>query len=307
MPINPKVATLLSQMTLQRASSVEEARLQFRQQVDYLTTLFPPPQVPTRDLSIDTSLGVLKARLYEPRPGSSHSFPVIFFHGGGWVLGDIPTYHSFASRLASVLERAVLSIDYTLAPEAKFPQPVMQCLEATRWAGEHCQEWGYSGAGVILAGDSAGGNLAAAVSQQMAADDPGCDIKAQLLFYPALDMVTETPSKKAFAHGYYLEEDSMQWFGEMYFRTPEDLTNPLASPGLCQDLRHQPPSLIITAEYDPLRDEGEAYARALEGAGVLVRLRRYDGMIHGFMSMPLLDESEEALQDTRNFLREVEG
>ncbi|AEW03609.1 Triacylglycerol lipase [Sulfobacillus acidophilus DSM 10332] len=304
MPLDPRVEQFLAQMPpLNREGlSLAEARQQFKQGALLLDQMVPPPPVDTEDGTVVTTHGPVRIRRYIPdRLRFSH--PLVFYHGGGFVFGDIDTHHGLVARLCQTVGATVISVDYSLAPEAKFPVPVAECIDVARWAAHEAPGWGLKPS-IVVAGDSAGGNLAAVVSQR--AKDESLPIAAQLLFYPALDMVHETPSKRDFARGYLLEADAMQWFGEQYLRTPDDVSHPWASPALSPDLTGLPPALVITAEYDPLRDEGEAYAEALRAAGVPTEQIRFDGMIHGFMTMPIFPQMEAAIEAVARFLERID-
>ncbi len=306
MPLDPMVEMFLAQTPPLAVTGMtpEEAREQNKQGSELLEKMFPAPELKAvEDSTVQTRFGPVPIRRYTPLQ-QRLTRPIVFYHGGGFVLGSVDTHHGMAARIADALGAVVVSVDYTLAPEAKFPQPVQECYEVTRWVAQEAPKWGLQNGEVIVAGDSAGGNFAAVISQ-LATQDGAFPIFAQLLFYPTVDMATPTESKKAFAHGYFLEEDVMLWFGEQYLHGPEEVTNPLASPALAQSLTGLPPALVITAEYDPLRDEGEAYADALKKSGVTVEQIRYDGMIHGFMSMPLFSQMQSALEAARAFLERL--
>ena len=220
------------------------------------------------------------------RPEADGVFPlVMFFHGGGWVIGDLDTHDEFCRQLCVGAASVVVSVDYRLAPEAKFPAAPEDCYAATCWAVEHASEMGADGTRLCVAGDSAGGNLAAAVSI-MARDRAGPSIRHQLLMYPVTDFNFDTASYRENAEGYFLSQAMMRWFWGHYLADESQGSDPLASP-LHGNLTALPTATVITAEYDPLRDEGIAYAEALAAAGVAVEYRLFVGMIHGFATMPL--------------------
>jgi acetyl esterase len=219
-------------------------------------------------------------------PGGEGVFPlVMFFHGGGWVVGDLDTHDEFCRQLCVGAGSVVVSVEYRLAPEAKFPAAPEDCYAATCWAVENAADLGADGSRLCVAGDSAGGNLAAVVAI-MARDRAGPSISHQLLMYPVTDFNFETDSYRENAEGYFLSQAMMRWFWGHYLADESQGSDPLAAP-LHGNLTALPNATVITAEYDPLRDEGIAYAEALAAAGVTVEYRLFVGMIHGFATMPL--------------------
>jgi acetyl esterase len=219
------------------------------------------------------------------------------------VIGGLESYDGVCRSLANAAGCAVLAIDYRLAPEHKFPAAVDDCYAAAAWAVSHAATLGADPARVAIGGDSAGGNLTAVVAQ-LARDRKGPALRFQLLVYPATNAGYDTPSYRENATGYFLELEGMRWFYDHYLRTDADRADPRASPLRATDLRGLPPALVVTAEFDPLRDEGEAYAAKLREAGVPVTLTRYHGMIHGFFSMaPLLDQGKQATAEAATALR----
>jgi acetyl esterase len=241
------------------------------------------------ELDVPGGDGTRPARLY--RPAGPGPWPTtVFFHGGGFVIGDLDTHDQTCRRICRDAETAVLSVDYRLAPEHPFPAGVDDAVAATRWALAHAGELGGTDS-VGVAGDSAGGNFSAVVSQHV----PG--VCAQLLIYPATDAFTDRPSRQENAEGYFLELATMEWFFAHYVGSepgqiaPDDVR---ISPLLAEDLTGQPPAVVVTAEFDPLRDEGEAYADRLAAAGVPVDRVRYDGLIHGFVDMGTVSPAADA-------------
>ena len=228
--------------------------------------------------------GALRVRIYSH--GSLQPSPaLVYFHGGGWVVCDLDTHDVICRAIARRSGAVVISVDYRLAPEHKFPAAVLDCYAATCWVAENAERLGIDPDRIAVGGDSAGGNLAAVVSLR-SRHEGGPQIALQVLVYPVTDLSSfETASYKEFADGYGLTTSEMEWFRSQYLARPEDARCYHASPLLEPNLRGLPPALVITAECDPLRDEGEAYARRLEAAGVPVRYRCYAGMIHPFFSL----------------------
>jgi len=240
-------------------------------------------RVPVGDIServIAGPGGDLRLRIYTPKgPGP---FPlIVFFHGSGFVICSLETHDTMCRHLCVGSSAVVVSVDYRLAPEHKFPAGPDDCLAATRWAGAHAMELNADPARIALAGDSAGGNLAAVTALRVR-DEGGPALCGQLLIYPVTDAATNTPSYQQNAEGYGLTRDGMIWFWDHYLGNQADAENPYVSPLRATDLSGLAPALVQTAEYDPLRDEGEMYASRLIAAGVPTKLTRYDGMNHGF-------------------------
>jgi acetyl esterase len=227
----------------------------------------------------------------------------MFFHGGGWVVGDLDTHDPLCRALTNAARCITVAVDYRLAPENKFPAAAEDCYAASRWVAGNAAAIGASHAPLAVCGDSAGGNLSAAVSL-MARDRQDLQVGYQLLMYPALDATLQTRSMTDCGQGYLLTRDDMVWFWGHYLRGDEDRTNPYACPTAARDLSGLPPAMVITAEFDPLRDEGEAYAKRLEDARVPVFFKRYGGMTHGFMSMAtIVDQGRKAIEDAASHLR----
>jgi acetyl esterase len=254
-----------------------------------------PPEVATiEDRVIPGPEGEIPVRIYAPDAPAPR--PVIaFFHGGGFVICSVATHDGLARRLANAAGAVVVSVEYRLAPEARCPAAAQDCYAATQWIHEHAADLGADPDRLVVTGDSAGGNLAAVVAL-MAREQGGPPIRQQVLVYPVIDAACDAPSYTENAEGYFLEATGMRWFWDHYLGPDGDGAHHHASPIRAGDLSGLPPAVVITAEFDPLRDEGEAYAEALQAAGVPVTVRRYDGMIHGFVSMPMLfPEARDAL------------
>ena len=234
----------------------------------------------------DVRIGTLAARHYAP-PGAREPRPLlVYFHGGGFVFGDLVTHDSLCRLLCRSSAAHVLAVDYRLAPEHPFPAAIEDARAALAWAHENAERLGADPARVGVGGDSAGGNLAAVVSQ-LSTRDGGPAPALQLLIYPATDMTTRRRSRDLFGEGFFLTDTEMQWFEASYLGPAagsEVRFDPRVSPLLAEDLSGLPPAIVITAGFDPLRDEGEDYAHALQAAGTPTVLRRYDSYIHGFVS-----------------------
>jgi acetyl esterase len=233
------------------------------------------------DLAIPGPGGDIPARLYDPRAAREPGPAVVFFHGGGFVIGDLESHGSFTAEMARVLDLPVIAVDYRLAPEAPWPAAPDDCEASARWVASNPAELGRAVTSLILCGDSAGGNLAivtAAALRDRPADVP---VIAQLPFYPATDSSKEYPSYAEFADGYLLTRDSMEWFMAAYKAEVDHIRS---SP-LLGDLAGMPPAVVVTASLDPIRDQGRAYAAALALAGVPVVFREAKGNIHGFITI----------------------
>ena len=257
-----------------------------------------PPQIGmVRDLTADGPLGPIPLRVYRPAgvPASTPLAVLVFFHGGDWVIGDLETHDVLCRQLTAGSGVSVVSVDYRLAPEHKFPAAVDDAWAATRWVVAHAGELAVDASRLAVGGDSAGGNLAAVVAL-LARDKGAPAIAVQVLIYPVTDLVGETRSYRDFAEGYLLTREGMRWFIAHYLTAEAEAADWRASPLRAQSLAGLPPVLIVTAGFDPLRDEGEAYAERLRDAGVRVDSVCYGGMIHGFVPMGrLLDTAGRAI------------
>jgi len=246
-----------------------------------------PPAIGTvRNLAADGPLGQIPLRLYRPAgvPDAARLPVYVYFHGGGWVIGDLESHDVLCRQLTAESGACVIAVDYRLAPEHKFPAAADEAEAATRWIVAHAAELGVDAARLAVGGDSAGGNLAAVVAL-MARDAGGPPIALQVLIYPVTDVGSESPSYTDFADGYLLTRDSMRWFTAHYLSKPADGADWRVSPLRAPSLTGLPPALVITAGFDPLRDEGAAYATRLREAGVTVDYVAFGGMIHGFVGM----------------------
>ncbi len=257
-----------------------------------------------RDIEIPGPAGTIPARVYVPE-GKAPLPVVIYFHGGGWVIGDLDSHDNVCRGLAAAVPAIVLSVDYRLAPEHIFPAAVDDAFAALTWTAKNAASIKGDPARIAVAGDSAGGNLAAVVARM--ARDRGVKLSAQVLIYPAVDLLHfATESYRLFGDGYYLTRRYMEKFRERYMPDKRHWSDPRVSPLLHGGFTGLPPAMVLTAQFDILRDEGEAYARALEKAGVPVTAKRYPGMIHGFIGMDrLLPTAKTARDDCAEFLRSI--
>jgi acetyl esterase len=245
----------------------------------------------------------IKIRIY--RPSDSVKLPVIiFYHGGGWVVGNINTHDNICRRLALKSSFIVVSVDYRLAPENKFPAAANDAYEALWWVSKNADTIGGDPDRIIVAGDSAGGNLAIVVCL-MSRDSNGPKIAYQVPIYPQTNMADlNTESYKRFGQGYYLTKPVIEKLIPFYIGDKKDPVNPYVSPLLASDFHNLPPALVITAEFDPLRDEGEAYAKKLLDAGIPVKSHRYSGVIHGFLSFgAILHQANDAINEIASTLQ----
>lgn len=281
MPLHPSVSELLEQLERLGAPPLSAGTpAEARAAYDAAPKPVGDQMHEVRDIELPGPEGSIRARVY--RPTDATDLPVVaFFHGGGWVLSSVDGHDSLARRLAARSGAIVVSVDYRLAPEHPFPAPHEDCWAATAWLGQHAAEVGGRPGALAVAGDSAGGNLAAGVA--LRARDEGLELAFQLLIYPCIDDVQSRPSMSENGAGFFLSAQDMNWFWEQ-FVPAEQRDDPHAVPARATDLRGVAPALIQTAEFDPLRDEGEEWGERLRAAGVEVRITRYDGMIHGFAS-----------------------
>jgi acetyl esterase len=272
------------------------ARTLYRERREF-TQIEPPPIGALQDLLADGPHGTIPLRLYRP-VGSHEQAPLpvlVYFHGGGWVIGDLDTHDTLCRELSNGAGCAVVSVDYRMGPEHRFPAAVDDCIAATRWVHLHAEELHLDPARLGVGGDSAGGNLAAVVS--IAARDAGdLAVAYQLLIYPATDQHRDLPSHTSNGQGYLLTTDTMDYFAGHYIADKAQYQDWRASPLLRDDLSRLPPALVLTAGYDPLRDEGKAYAERLTAAGNAASCVCFERQIHGFILMgKVLDEANTAV------------
>ena len=300
MPVDPQAQALLDMLTAMNVppmhtQTVEEVRASYDAMAQFREAQEEVHAVENR--MIPGPAGEIPVRIYTPE--GTGPFPVlVYFHGGGWTIGTLDSHDDVCRALTNQAQCIVISVDYRLAPEHKFPAAVEDAYAATVWAAQNAASIHGDPARIAVGGDSAGGNLAAVVSQ-MARDKDGPKLVYQLLVYPATDyFIPGTASIRENANGYLLTLDSMIWFWNHYATSEEDAYNPMMAPLRAKDFHNLPPALVITAEYDPLRDEGEIYAAKLQEAGISVTATRYNGMIHGFFSMSsLMDQAKVAIAE----------
>ena len=297
MPLDPKAREFLDMIIAAgqpplHKMSVDEARMAIAAMAGLQGPLAELARVENRD--IPGPAGDIPVRVYTPAGGGP--FPVlVYFHGGGWVIGDLDSHDAVCRTIAHDVPALVVAVHYRRAPEDKFPAAAEDCYAATHWVAEHATELGGDPARVGIGGDSAGGNLSAVVAL-MARERGGPRLTFQALVYPATDATMDSPSHRENGEGYFLDAAAMEWFWGHYLPSAAERTNPLVSPLRAADLHGLPPALVITAEFDPLRDEGEAYAARLRAAGVPVAVTRYPGMVHGFFQMNTLFTQAGAAQ-----------
>lgn len=284
MPLHPQVA-----IAIERAgdlpTDLSPADLRTAYERQRLTLLPEKPQVAiTYQLSIPSDYGPIPARFYRATRDHAPCPLLVFFHGGGFMLGTLALYDTACRRLAVAGECAVLSVDYRLAPETIFPGAVLDAYAATRWAFEHAELLNIDPSKIAVGGDSAGGNLAAVVAQ-MAQDSGEFSVALQVLIYPMTDQSREYPSYERNESGYMLTRKGLHWFMDNYIPDHRDRSDPRASPMLRESLEGLPPALIIAAEFDPLVDENEAYAERLKQAGVPTDYVCFPGMVHPFFTL----------------------
>lgn len=248
----------------------------------------------------------IPVRVYWPADCAESDSPkaaFVFFHGGGWVLGNLDAYDHVCHALANAGDCVVVSVDYRLAPEYRFPAAAEDCYAATAWTAQHADELGIDPKRIAVGGDSAGGNLAA-VACLMDRDRGTSHVAYQVLIYPITDAHFETPSYIENGEGYFLTTERMAWFWELYLNNSPEATNPYAAPLQAESLAGLPPAYVMTAEFDPLLSEGDAYADRLEAAGVAVERELYDGQIHGFVRrIDLYDRATVAINRIGQLIR----
>jgi acetyl esterase len=305
MPLHPQAAAFLEQFARQNLPPIESTPIDWTRRALLLASVVKRPAPELANVETITIPGPdgqpLRLRTYQPR-----STPVgacLYFHGGGWVLNNIDTHDDLARRLTAASGCVFVSVDYRLAPEHKYPAAIEDAYVALQWLSVHADELKFNRSHIAVCGDSAGGNIAAAVCL-MTRDRGGPKIAFQALTYPITDCDLDRSSYHTNADGYFLTRSQMVWFWDQYVRSRDQMSEPYASPIRATSLSGLPPALIQTAEFDPLCDEGKAYADALHAAGIPVRFHRYDGMIHAFVKrVDQFDAATQAIQEIGDALR----
>ncbi len=309
MSLDPQVQALLEAGARAGRTPVNqfppvEARVQFK---ELRKALLPPtpPIGAVADFEIAGRRGPIPVRDYRPVGKNANDvLPVlVYFHGGGWVVGDLETHDALCRQLASASGCAVIAVDYRMGPEDKFPAAVDDAEDVVRYVAANSTQLKIDATRIAVGGDSAGGNLSTVVAM-LCRDSGGPAIKFQLLIYPGTDMAMDHPSHTLFAEGYNLTRDLMHYFRGHYLNDMAEIKDWRASPLLAQSHVNLPPAYVLTAGFDPLKDEGKEFADKLAAAGTKVRYQCYDGMIHGFITMTgILRVANEAVADCANELR----
>ncbi|MCF7547780.1 alpha/beta hydrolase [Pseudonocardia sp. WMMC193] len=304
MPLDPQIQALLAQLAEQGAKAPESMTVAENRAMiaEFAALAGPPVELPTVQ---DVSAGDVPVRIYTP-PGSDTQGPLpvlVYYHGGGWVIGDLDSHDGLCRSIAARSGALVVAVDYRLAPEHRFPAAVDDSFAALTWVAEKIGDYGGDPTRLAVGGDSAGGNLSAVVAQ-LAKQRGGPVLRFQLLVYPAVDRFDDSPSMTENALGPLLSRAWIEWFLGCYLSSPDEGLDPRVSPALTEDLSGLPPALVITAEFDPLRDQGAAYAGRLRRAGVDATLLPVDGMIHGFLQMGgVVDRAREIVDQAADAVR----
>lgn len=306
MPLHPEAASFLEQVARQKNHPIDTLPLELVRRAALIGSnpgSSHPDLASIEDRVIPGPDGSeLPIRIYIPH-GNGPFGMCLYFHGGGWVLNNMDTHDELVRRLAATSGCVFVNVDYRLAPEHKFPAAIEDAYAALAWTHQNAASIKGDPHRIAVSGDSAGGNLAAVLCH-VTRDRQGPPIAYQALIYPITDCDFERPSYRQNAEGYFLTRREMLWFWEQYVTSSEQMRHPYASPLLAESLRGLPPASILIAEYDPLCDEGEAYATALQAAGVPVELLRYDGMIHAFIRrVQQFEKARQAIQEIGGLIR----
>lgn len=308
MPLSPKTQKYLDQLkTLnippKHTLPIAQVRKAAIERASLITDKTPVASVSERIISGEG--GELRVRIYAPQANSPVPL-IVYFHGGGWASNNLDTHDELCRKLCLETASVVVAPDYRLAPEAKFPAGLEDCAMATIWAADYSAEWNADPQRLVLAGDSSGANFAAVLAQQFR-QNGGPAIAGQILFYPVTDHYEPgTESYRTFREGYGLTSADMAWFWDLYLPGKSAADDPRASPLRAKSFEGLPPALVITAEFDPLVDEGHAYALNLQQAGVPTTYHCYEGTIHGFLIVPdLASYADRAIRDTKQWLHQL--
>ena len=307
MPLDPQAQALLEQMKqMGFIFTPDLTPARGREMMAQFLAIRPPGEAVARveDRLIPGPAGEIPIRIYIPH-GNGPLPILVFLHTGAWVFGNLDNQDPLCRRITNRAGCIVVSVDYRLAPENPFPAAVEDSYAATQWVATHAAEFQGDPSRLAVSGDSAGGNMAADVAL-MACERGGPKLVFQLMLFPATDFTLSTPSMEELADGYTVTKAEMLWIRDNYVPNEADWTHPLASPLLAPNLSGLPPALIITAEYDPLRDDGELYGKRLQEAGVLTKISRYDGMLHDFPDM-LEEPGNRAVDEIATALRAAFG
>jgi acetyl esterase len=305
MPLHPQAQTVCDAANALERPALADENLQLQRQGFGMLMLLAGEREPVH-LVEDRDAEGIPVRIYRPSPDADLPI-VVYLHGGGWTIGSVEQYDPVMRQVANAANAIVVAPEYRLAPEHPFPAPLDDCWRALCWTAKNASTFGGDGSRLAVMGDSAGGNLSAVCALQ-ARDAGGPELAIQVLVYPVTDCDLSTPSYRENRDGYLLTEDEMRWFFHCYTRGDIDPTDWRISPLRARDVAGVAPALVLTAEYDPLRDEGEAYARRLAEAGVTVQKHRYDGMVHAFFGLSAaFDASRDAIDCAATALRRVFG
>jgi acetyl esterase len=307
--LDPSAATVLELVRLSNAPTTDRLSPSEAREGDLRARMVFNPPAPTlteiRDLTAPGPSGPIPLRLYRDGADNTVRAGLIYFHGGGWVIGDLETHDVACRQIAQLSGAVVIAVDYRLAPEHKFPAAVDDAIAATAWICAQAASLGIDPQRIAVGGDSAGGNLASVVAIA-ARDQAGPKLAGQILIYASADMTAETESHRQFRDGYMLTQAVMQYFRGHYLNSDADRADWRASPNQVARLADLPRALVITAGFDPLRDEGEAYGMRMVAAGVPVIFRRFTGQIHGFLTMGrLVPQADAAIAEIAGFLRQL--
>lgn len=305
MTLHPEIAGFLASLPAPPEGPLDPVAMRAADEAHVLPADERLPLHAVEDLNAPTALGEVPVRIYTPTGADRHGL-LVYFHGGAFFLGSLETHDHVARSLAEATGLKVVSVGYRLAPEAAFPAGLDDCYAVVRWAAEEGESLGWDGTTLALAGDSSGGSFVAAVAAR-AHDDGFHRITHQILYYPSLDLDFDADrhaSLRENAVGYGLETAGLKPFNAFYLDSGADPSDPLVSPVKRVDLTGLPPALVVTAEHDPLRDEGELYGRRLRQAGVAATVSRYAGAGHGFVQhFSWIPEYHRVFDETRDFLR----